>query len=335
MSELIKEVTELAPYTTFKIGGPADYFLEANSVDDLIFGINTAQDLKVPYLVLGSGSNILICDEGFRGLVIRNRARNTHFEIKGFEEKDEKLGIKSRLEQLDEEKFYIFEELEVDRGEPVLIEVDSGWGLELLACALFDKNIVGLEPFAGIPGTVGGAIYGNSHGGSRYFGEYVVGATILTSEGKISKVGQDFFQFDYDYSCLKENGGVVLSTTLRLFRGDGKRARLFFDTWKEKKARQPKRSAGCIFQNLDGETEKSLGLPTNSVGYVLDQVLDLKGTRCGDAQVSDYHAAFIVNLGKARSVDVRALIDLCKEKAHNKLGLELKEEIVYVGFDQS
>lgn len=335
MFEPVKEVVKLAPYTTFRIGGPADYFLEANSVDDLVLGINMAQDLKVPYFILGAGSNILICDDGFKGMVIINRDRNVHFEILGFEEKDEKLEIKSRLEQLDEEKFYIFEELEVDRGESVLIRVDSGWRLELLACAIFDRNLVGLEPFAGIPGTVGGAIYGNSHGGSRYFGEYVVGATILTSEGKIIKVDQDFFEFSYDYSCLKENGGVVLSTTLRLFKGDGKRAKLSFDTWKEKKARQPKRSAGCIFQNLDEETQKSLGLPTNSVGYILDQVLGLKGTRCGDAQISDYHAAFIVNLGKARSSDVKTLINLCKEKARNKLGLEIKEEIVYVGFDQS
>lgn len=326
----------LAPYTTFKIGGPADFFYEVQGSRDLAKAVRLAREVGISYFVLGSGSNILVSDEGFRGLVIRNWSRNRNLKIESGNSGASRLTTKPRLEQLDEEKFYAFEgnSVQYDSGSAfVFVEADSGFKLEELATSLFDQRIVGLEYFAGIPGTVGGAVYGNSHGGTKFFGEYVVGAEVLTKKGEVIKVNQDFFQFDYDYSSLKENEGIVLSVTLRLWYGDGKRAREVFDTWKERKIRQPKRSAGCIFQNLDELDQGKLGLPTNSVGYVLDQVLHLKGKKRGDAEISDYHAAFIVNRGKARASDVRYLVELCKKRARNELGLELKEEIGYVGFD--
>lgn len=330
---MFKQDIPLSSYTTFKIGGPADYFCQVEDSAKLAKAVRFAQNRGIPYVVLGRGSNILIPDQGFRGLVIRNQIRAKELKIKNRGEELQKLEIRPRLEQIDEEQFYIFEDLiRENSGEPVLVEVESGFNLEELAKILFKEGVVGLESFAGIPGTVGGAVYGNSHGGTKFFGEYVAGAKILTKDGEVREVDQDFFGFAYDYSSLKENGAVVLSIILQLQRGDGRKAQQVFETWKERKIRQPKRSAGCIFQNVSPEEQVKLGIPTNSIGFIIDRILGLKGTRIGDAEISSYHGAFIVNRGKASASDVRKLIELCKEKAGEKLGLELKEEIVYVGF---
>ncbi|GMR18954.1 MAG: UDP-N-acetylmuramate dehydrogenase [Patescibacteria group bacterium] len=325
----------LAPYTTFKIGGPADFFCEVQTSRELVKAVRWAQGLEIPYFILGRGSNILVSDEGFRGLIIKNHIKGSELEIGDEGPETGGLKIEPRLEWMDEKEFYVFEDLSSEydgRGRSVFVKAGSGWELERLALALFDRDIVGLEYFAGIPGTVGGAVYGNSHGGTKFLGEYVAGAEVLTEEGEIARVTQEFFQFDYDYSSLKDNGGIVLAVVLQLRRGDGDRARVVFDTWKERKIRQPKRSAGCIFQNLDKAEQRRLGFPTNSVGWILDQVLQFKGVGCGDARVSNYHAAFIVNAGRAKASDVKSLVELCKEKAQSELGLKLREEIIYVGF---
>lgn len=327
-----REKVPLAPYTTFKVGGPADFFFETEDPSDLERAVKFAQESSIPYFVLGGGSNVLVSDKGFRGLVIKNQIQNSKIKYKNGIGEVKKLEIAPRLEQIDEGEFYVFEDLlSEEQKEPVLVEVASGFNLEELAQLLFDRNIVGLEYFAGVPGTVGGAVYGNSHGGPKYFGEYVAEAKVLTRNGEILEVGQEFFAFGYDFSSLKENDAVVLSVVLQLNRGDGSRAKKTFEIWKERKIRQPKRSAGCIFQNLTPEEQSRLGIPTNSVGFIIDELLGLKGKRIGDAEISSYHGAFIVNRGKAQAPDVKALIELCKEKARSKLGLDLKEEIIYVG----
>jgi UDP-N-acetylmuramate dehydrogenase len=327
-----KKDVVLAPFTSFKIGGPADYFLEAYKKEDLISSLKAARAQDIRYFILGGGSNILISDRGFRGLVIRNQVKNLKFTAGKGKPQAEETSVKPRLEQVDEGRFYVFEDSGNRRGKPVYVEVDSGWGLEELAKELFSQDIVGLEPFAGIPGTVGGAVYTNAHGGPKFFGDRVVKAAVLSPEGEVEYVGRSYFGFDYDRSRLQGAGSILLAVTLQLWEGDGRQASAAFDAWKERKILQPKRSAGCIFQNLTSAQQEKLGIPTNSVGYVLEKLLKMKGAGIGDARVSGYHAAFIVNRGKAEASQVKDLIALCKQKAEAELGIELVEEIEYVGF---
>lgn len=291
----------LSAHTTFKIGGPADLFFVVYRQEDLIEAVQACWDLEIPYFILGKGSNILVSDKGFRGLVIKNRTGGIRI-----------LRYRGK----------------VGRGGDVLIEVESGVSLNRLVRWTIEEGLAGLELFLSIPGTVGGAVRMNAHfrpERGEYIGNLLEKGRVLSKKG-IQEVGKEEFKFSYDWSILQEKEDVLLSVVFRLKKLGEKRVlwRRAEEAMAYRRKRQPLDfpSAGCIFKNPRG---------TKGAGFLLDQ-LGLKGEMIGKAMISPIHANFIVNTGGAKAEDVLKLINLCKKKVKDVWGIELEEEIEYVGF---
>lgn len=282
----------LAKHTTFRIGGPAEYFFEAKTVKDLVGAVKHARDQKIPITIIGNGSNILISDQGIKGLVIKNST--------------------STIKLLDNNQ----------------VKLDSGVFLPKVIFYLIQKGLTGLEYFVSIPATVGGATFINMHGYDKFWSDYLISAEILTSDNQVKLVDNQYFKFAYDYSIVKESKDIVLTNTLQLQAGDKLEALKTAKQFQSQKANHPQVSAGCIFENLSKVDQKKLDLPTPSTGYLIDKILNLKGKQIGQARIAPKHAGFIENLGDASFKDVKTLIDLIKNTAKKKLSLNLKLEIV-------
>ncbi len=328
----VKSDEPLALHTTLGVGGPAARLATATTMEQLQKGIQLAHDFHLPVFVLGWGSNLIVSDRGFAGLAIRNRAQNWRILDDAILSKSPPA-TPARLAPAGE-SYYRIDDLMYSEDDcpTVVVQVESGAKIDTLMKALFKHGVTGLQWFAGIPATVGGAVYMNVHGGYHFFGDFVQQALLVdaqTHAGKI--VDQAYFEFDYDHSILQKTKATVLWAQLRLFRGEVERAQATAREWARRKALQPQRSAGCIFRNLTAVEQNRLNLPTPSIGYLVEHVLKLKGTRRGDAIISPRHAAFIENLGKARAEDVKALIDLVAEKARTELEIELQKEVEYLG----
>lgn len=287
----------LAPYTTFKIGGPADFLYEAGSADELATAVLVARELAIPYFVLGLGANILIGDKGFRGLVIRNVARRTQW----FE--DGRVWVESGAVMAD----------------LIRDAVRRGWSR--------------LEHYAGIPSTVGGAVWQNLHflspaperARTMFIAEVFESCDILTAEGTRRTVGADYVHFGYDDSIFHHRPDVALAVTFRLAPGNpATMHRIIQENLSWRGARHPwldwHPSAGSIFRKIEGV----------GAGRLIDQC-GLKGTRCGDAQISHIHANIIVNLGHATARDVRELIAIAQRAVYERFGQHLEPEIGFVG----
>jgi len=204
----------MAKHTTFKIGGPADLFYEARTEEEIIRAI---REVGVPYFILGRGSNILVGDKGFRGMVIKM--------------KNEKLKIKN-----DKEKIKIL--------------ADAGVLLANLVNFAAMNSVGGLEFLAGIPGTVGGAVRGNAGAWQQNIGDKVARVKILTLEGQIKWINQKDCQFSYRKSRFKRNDEVILGIEFKLEKKDKKEIERKINEILEKRKNQPKEpSAGCVFVN--------------------------------------------------------------------------------------
>lgn len=296
---MIKNFTKNEPlknHTTFKVGGPAEYFFQAKTNKDLIKAVTYARENKIDFMILGAGSNVLFSDKGIKGLVIKNQTN------------------------------------QITPLENGLVKIDSGVRLPLAIFSLLNQDLVGLEHFVGIPATIGGATYMNIHGGDKFFADYLVKAEILDENNQLKTVDKNYFNFKYDYSILHDNNHILLSVTLKLKQEPSQKSKLKAQEKLKSKSHHPQKSAGCIFQNLTKQQQQKLKLPYPSIGYIIDKVLNLKGTTIGDAIISTNHAGFIENLGQAKSGDVLKLIDLIKKTAKEKLDLDLKLEIETLGF---
>jgi UDP-N-acetylmuramate dehydrogenase len=287
----------IAPYTTFRIGGPADVMFEARSADDLANAVTTARALRVPFFVLGLGANILVGDKGFRGLIIRNVARHFRFENDG------RLWVESGAVIAD-----LIKE-----------SVHRGWS--------------GLEHYVGIPSTAGGAIWQNLHFLSpaperertMFIEEVFESSEILTEAGERRTVDREYMRFGYDTSALHSGKDVALDVTFRLTRGDvDVMQRIMQENLSWRGSRHPwleyHPSAGSIFKKIEGV----------GAGRLIDQC-GLKGFRHGDAQISHMHANILLNLGHATARDVRELIDIAQSAVKEKFGHQLEPEIGFIG----
>lgn len=290
---LQKNVT-LAPLTTYKIGGPADYFIDVRSANELSNAVQAARAEGMPYFILGTGANILILDGGIRGLVICNRAN----------------------------KFQM-------NGERLIAE--SGATIAELIEATAKAGFSGLEHFAGIPSSVGGAMRQNLHFLSpdrqrtMFIAEIVESAEILDESGTRRTIDKNYFQFGYDDSILHHNSDVVLSVTFKLQPKPEVEVRAQAHAnleWRNAKQPQVDKfpSCGSVFKKIEGV----------GAGRLIDQV-GLKGKRIGNAQISEKHANFIVNLGGATAADVLALAHLAQAEVFKKAGYTLEMEIGLVG----
>ena len=293
----LKRDEPLAPYTTFRIGGPADLIYNATSADDLANAVQSARDLDVPYFVLGLGANILIGDKGFRGIVIRNKSNSVQFTDDG------KLIVESGAVV----------------GEIIPLAVERGWS--------------GIEHYVGIPSTIGGAVWQNLHflepeperKRTMFIADVFESAEILSEEGERKVVDKDYMKFGYDASILHSRRDIVLAATFALQRGDtAAMHRVMQENLSWRGSRHPwlqfHPSAGSIFKKIEGV----------GAGRLVDQC-GLKGFRHGDAQISHIHANIMVNLGHATAKDVRELIAIAQKAVEDKFQLHLEPEISFVG----
>ena len=319
----------LKNYTTFKIGGRARYFFIAKEKEELVKAVKTAKKFKLPFLILGGGSNLLLSDKGFNGLVIKNEARNFKINKK-------------------------------------TIIAESGAILSKIVNASIKAGLSGLVKGRGIPGTVGGAIYGNTGWpkGAWAIGDLVKEIEVLTPSGKIKKQSQKWFAFGYrnsrlkmihpvksrkagakQFNRVKGEKSVILEIILKFKKG--KKIDLEKKSQEILKNRSQKIpmafSAGSIFKNPAPKQSlvrgrsfcfsagRQKGRASLSAGELIEKC-GLKGKRIGNAKISEKHANFIINLGGGKAKDVKKLINLAKRKVKNKFGIALKEEIQLVGF---
>jgi len=304
----------LSLHTTFKMGGPAKVFFKADNIEELIKAIKTCQKIGLDYFILGQGSNVLVGDLGFNGMVIKNGARQIKI-----------LGYRGEIRNQKSEIRNTF------------LEVEGGVLVNRLIRFTLDKGIGGLENFLGLPGTVGGAVYTNAHNlkANDFFGEHLFEIHLLTPSGKIKKVTKDYFNFGYDQSKIQQTKEIVLSVIFSFQLGEKRKLwQKANQTMAYRIESQPlgKASAGCIFKNI--KQSEALRIPTpgrtTSAGFLISAA-GLKGKKIGGAQVSPLHANFIINTGQANAKDVVKLIKVIKKKVKEKFGVRLEEEIQMIG----
>jgi UDP-N-acetylmuramate dehydrogenase len=286
----------LAGFTTFKVGGPAEWFAEIATVEELEALVSDAFASGVPVTVLGGGSNVLIADTGVRGVVVR-------------------LALDA-IEQPAED----------------VVRAGAGVTVNGLVRWTVGRGLRALEAWAGTPGTVGGAIYGNAHWGGQNIGDLVTSVRVIDRHGRFGDVRAADMEFGYDTSRLKRTGEIVVHAEFRVSAGDPAALRdVARRSLHYRKATQPLAlpSAGCVFQNPSSSDGVPEGIP-RSAGALVDRA-GLKGRRIGGASISDRHANFVVNNGAASARDIKALIELARSTVRERFGVELLDEVVYLG----
>jgi UDP-N-acetylmuramate dehydrogenase len=287
----------LAPFTTFRVGGPAQWLFESRSSGETVTALKLAHARGVPVVLLGGGSNVLVADAGVRALVIHPRAG------------------------------------EIVRRDATHVRADAAVTINGLVRWTITHAVAGVEAWAGTPGTVGGAVYGNAHYGGRLIGELLSSVQLADRRGEVYEVPANDMGFGYDRSRLQTTGEVLLAADFIVADGDPlvlrERAR---ESLAYRKRTQPLHmpSAGCVFQNpMPGQDAVPSGIPW-SAGALVDRA-GLKGAAAGGARVSPTHGNFIVNDGRATASDIRRLIEQCRTMVHERFGVMLREEIVYIG----
>ncbi len=287
----------LAALTTFGVGGPADWLVEVRSVEELRAVVEAAAAAGQPVHVLGGGSNVLVADAGVRGIVLRLRLTG------------------------------------VSQPSTDRVRAEAGLTINGLVRWMIGRGLAGLEAWAGTPGTVGGAIHGNAHYGGHDISELVSTVAVMTPQGEWREEPASAMGFGYDTSRLFETHEVVVWADFFASPGDPEALRAVArQSLAHRKRTQPLHlpSAGCVFQNpLPGRDVVPAGIPWSS-GALVDRA-GLKGARVGGAQISPVHANFIVTNGAATAADIRALIEQAKRAVHDQFGVQLREEIVYLG----
>ncbi|MBK5254404.1 MAG: UDP-N-acetylmuramate dehydrogenase [Vicinamibacteria bacterium] len=286
-----------ADLTTFGIGGPADVVLDVSGADAAVAACARIRQEGTDLTFLGGGSNVLVSDLGVRGALLRFRGG------------------------------------QITREAPDLVRGEAGVSVNGLVRWCIGHGLGGFEAWAGTPGTLGGAVYGNAHFQGRLMSEVVVRACLLDRGGHFRVEPVESLGFAYDVSRLQTTGEALLWVEIRVHEDDPLTLRT---TAKEsltfRKRTQPLslRSAGCIFQNPEAECVRLPGDVPCSAGALIDRV-GLKGERRGGARISPVHANFFVNEGGARAADVVWLIHEARRRVMDAFGIELREEIVRLG----
>ncbi len=287
----VKRNEPLAPHTTFRIGGPAQVFIQVRSLDDLVRVVSHARRFNVPYFVLGNGSNVLVLDGGVRGLVIENRCDQHQLEV-----------------------------LTADRA---VLKAESGVMLPGLVNRLVRQGWSGLEWAIGVPGTIGGAVVGNAGAHGASISDRLLRVSVLDDVGQRCVLPKTELGFSYRSSRFKRQpGAIVLSAEFEMERGEPKELIAKMHSYTEyRRSTQPTdASVGSMFKNPSGDY----------AGRLIEQA-GLKGTRVGKIEVSPVHANFFVNHGGATATDVLQLVNLVRERVRAACGIALELEIQIVG----
>jgi UDP-N-acetylmuramate dehydrogenase len=304
-----REEEPLSKHVNFRIGGPAKWFVEVRSVEELQAVLKVVREEEVEYVVFGGGSNMLVNDKGLNGIAIKIGMRS--YEIRGDQ-----------------------------------VRAESGVLSSALARATANHGLKGLAWMITLPGTIGGAVRGNAGCFGGETKDKITSVEVLR-DNKVQVLEKHQITFGYRDSMFKHNTDIILAASFKLAEGDVSdlRAELDDQLMKRKKA-QPfdAGSAGCMFKNAavtDDDLQRlgqKLDIPAEmstrrqiSVGWLIDQ-LDLKGKAIGDAQVSDVHGNFLVNKGSATADHIVQLIALIKTRARDEYGILLEEEVQYIGF---
>jgi UDP-N-acetylmuramate dehydrogenase len=282
----------IAPHTTFKIGGNADRFVEVTDRTLLAELLAAARELKIPTFLMGGGSNLLFDDAGLRALVIADRMTRRSYE---------------------------------DR----MIRVESGVGFHELILQSVEKGLSGLEFAAGIPGTVGGAVWGNAGCYGQSIGDFLVTARWIEKDGRVVEVGPAAFEFAYRESALKRNGNVLVDFSLHLNPGDLAQSEATIRKnieLRQRKHPHGEPCAGSYFKNVPPLDPNDRRIPA---GKLLEEV-GAKSLRVGGATVFSKHANIIINAGGATARDVLELAAEMKRRVREQFGIELEEEVSYI-----
>jgi UDP-N-acetylmuramate dehydrogenase len=337
-----KENYPLAKHTAVKIGGPAEVFCETKDSQDFINLVTYMRTNNLPLTLLGWGANTLISDNGIKGLVVKNSSQNISIlDSNGKDEhtfnkkEQEKIAARWQSDSTKGTFTYEFSDLDYDESneEKVLVELDSGVSLPYAINILIQQGITGLQWYSRIPATVGGAIYNNIHGGTHFISEVIKSVKIINQAGETKVLKKSELKAGYDTSRFHQTNETIVSATFNLYKGDAQKAASVAREWAVRKAVQPNKSLGCVFQNISNEVKDKLGYPTTSVGYIVEHVLNKKGFQIGDAKISENHAAFIENIGDATAKDYLEVIKTVITETKEKTGVTLKPEIFFLGFE--
>jgi UDP-N-acetylmuramate dehydrogenase len=335
----LKENEPLSKHTTLKIGGPADLWYEPKTTEELIGAVKVAHELNVPVTMVGWGANILVSDKGIRGLVIRNKNKGIKISDKAEVSETEELetDVQARWDSASEGASfkYEFKDLDYDESDQPRVEVtmDSGVDLPFATNYLIQQGLTGLQWYARIPGTVGGCVFNNIHGGSHFISEVVKSVKVIDNRGEVKNLTKAEMMFDYDYSILHKTKDVILDVTFSLYQGDKERAKAAALEWAKRKSIQPNNSPGCTFANLSNADKERLGYPTTGIGYVVEHVLKMSGYHVGDAAISTAHHNFIVNNGSATAQDFLEVVKTIASRTQSEIGVKLVPEIFFLGFE--
>lgn len=290
--------------TTFEIGGPAKYFCQAKSPDDLKEALLWAKGEKLPFFILGGGSNLLISDEGFPGLVIKN-------EISG-------LILENNL-----------------------IKAGSGTPLANLINFAVQQNLSGLEKLTGIYGTVGGAVFGNAGAYGQTISDYLTEVVCL-KDGKIITLSKNECQFDYRESAFKGNSYIILEAHFQMPKGDAQiLQKEVQELIPQRQAKFPPslKCPGSFFKNIPVEkipADKLKLIPQDKIAFgkvpaaVLLDLAGAKGEKVGEIKVTDYHANLIINEGGGLAKDVWQLAHELVLTVEEKFGIILEPEVQFI-----
>ncbi|MBI4994403.1 UDP-N-acetylmuramate dehydrogenase [Candidatus Peregrinibacteria bacterium] len=283
---LVRQNEPLKNHCSFRVGGPADAFYELKNIEELPPLITLAEENNIPYKIIGRGTNILFTDKEFRGLIIKNITNNC-----------------------------------VVNGDE--ISADSGVILAQIIRLSIDNNLNGLEFFYGIPGTIGGAVYGNAGVPGTEIGSFVKSLTLFNASDGVREDGGNDVKFGYRESSLQQTHDIILRVTLKLNPAPKNLSQELLKKINEiRRGKQPSGySAGSFFKNPS---------PDLPAGYLIDQT-GLKGYVLGDAEISQKHANFFINRGHATAKDLLALMHLAQEKVKAKFKIELEPEVKIIG----
>ncbi len=288
----IDKNVSLKEFTRIKIGGNADYLSIAKSQQDLIELVQFCIKNKYPYLVLGRGSNVFFSDLGFRGLVIIADFGNIEYTSEN------------------------------------MIRVGAGAELKTLNELCIEKSLTGFEFSTGIPGTVGGAIFGNAGAYGKSVGECISSARVLTADGKIKWVEPNYFRFRYRHSLLKENRAILLGAQFKFDKGDSALIREKVEQISrirmEKLPPENILCAGSYFKNLKDEKQNPL-----PAALLLDAV-GSKTISVGGAGIYEKHANIIINKGNATAKDVLKLENILKKLVFDEFNIQLEREVIFI-----
>jgi UDP-N-acetylmuramate dehydrogenase len=291
------ESESLKDHSNFRIGGRASYFFEASTIQELVTSILLVRSTSMPYFLIGGGNNLLFDDDGFPGLIIKNAAAG-----------------KER------------------RGETE-IETFSGSLLSDVLQFSMNEELAGFEFLAGIPGTIGGAVFGNAGAFDQSIGDFLKEALIFNQKGKQVRVKRDYFEFGYRQSTLKKRHEVLLQAVFELGEGEKEKikARVEGNLKVRREKHPPEGTAypGSYFKNVILPDGKKV-----PAGYYLERV-GAKNMREGGALVYPGHANFIINQGNASAQDVCRLAQELKRRVKEEFGIELEEEVIFLRADFS